>query len=413
MRSVTGTGSRALAAAAVLAAVFTATGCGTDGEPGKDRATGSGSPRSSPTSAAASPLWKFAHIADFDGEFTDVAALAEDDIWAVGQENNGNVAATLMHYDGSRWTREELPDALGRSDYPPKLDEIGEATLWLRPQGTGEASGTTEWAQWDGTEWSAVPHPPTGNVGDLEATGPDDIWALADERSAQHWDGSRWTTTRLPYKTADLAVVDRDDVWAVGRRSTGPGTQAPGGLPYDQPATMHWDGTSWRAVDTPVSRFEDPIPAEAGAGLTTAFVLDGGEVRAYGLNSFNHGEGEGAEPDDEYIRLRREGSEWVEQDPAPGGCELRVPVGQDDGGLLLDGNWYLSDDGTCVKVGRHRLPVSTGAGKSSNQSLWLSAVRRVPGTDIWLGCGHVQVNQSGAPFNAPVVVRLERPGSTG
>ncbi|MET8227743.1 hypothetical protein [Streptomyces sp. NPDC005301] len=61
-----------------------------------------------------------------------------------------------------------------------------------------------------------------------------------------------------------------------------------------------------------------------------------------------------------------------------------------------------------MKIGRHRLPLSTGARKESNQSLWLEEVHRIPGTDEWLGAGLVQVNQSGDPFSAPVVVRLQR-----
>lgn len=55
-------------------------------------------------------------------------------------------------------------------------------------------------------------------------------------------------------------------------------------------------------------------------------------------------------------------------------------------------------------------PLSTGARKGSNQSLWLEEIHRVPGTGEWLGAGHVQVNQSGDPFGAPVVVRLKRGG---
>ncbi|MER6260832.1 hypothetical protein ABT270_12245 [Streptomyces sp900105245] len=35
-------------------------------------------------------------------------------------------------------------------------------------------------------------------------------------------------------------------------------------------------------------------------------------------------------------------------------------MGQDDTGLFLDGNWYLTDDGRCVKIKRRRLPLSTG-----------------------------------------------------
>lgn len=400
----------------VLAIAVAADGCGGGSErggsptAGSAGATNSGDKESSPKAPAGSLTWEFAHIADFSGRFTDVAALADDDIWAVGTADDGRSNAHLLHYDGTRWKREPLPEALGTSDYPPVLHEVGTETLWLQPQPQAyEESGSHSWAQWDGARWSAVPNPPPGNVGDFEAKRPDDVWALTDELTAQHWDGTRWTTTRLPYGASDLAVVGRDDVWAVGSRSTGPGTELGYGERYSQPASMHWDGTSWKSVETPQVRFEKPIPPEPSAGLRQVFALDSGEVRAYGNNSFNHGEIEN-EPADEFIRLRWDGSQWVEQDPAPGGCALRTPVGQDDKGLFLDGNWYLTDDGTCVKIKRHRLPLSTGARKDSNQSLWLEDIHRVPGTDAWLGAGHIQVNQSGDPFDAPVVVRLRSGG---
>ncbi|MFE7795046.1 hypothetical protein [Streptomyces sp. NPDC057460] len=415
MRRASGITQRGIVAVAVLATVLTAAGCGTDDEPTGSRTTGSADTadaggKDAPPKAPASALtWEFEHIADFSGDLTDVAVLAEDDIWAVGTENNGKANAHLLHYDGTQWKREPLPETLRTTDYPPVLEEVGEEVLWLRPQTYEVGAGVTPWARWDGTRWSAVPNPPPGNVGDFEAAGPDDIWALNGEQTAVHWDGARWNTTRLPYGTSDLAVVGPDDVWAVGSRSTGPGTELGYGERYSQPVSMHWDGTFWKSVKTPQARFEEPIPPEPSAGLGQVFALDSGEVRAYGNNSFNHGEVEN-EPADEFIRLRWDGSKWVEQEPAPGGCALRTPVDQDDEGLFLDGNWYLTDDGRCVKIKRHRLPLSTGARKGSNQSLWLKEIHRVPGTDEWLGAGHVQVNQSGDPFGAPVVVRLKRGG---
>ncbi|MFD7710985.1 hypothetical protein [Streptomyces sp. NPDC059786] len=382
-------------------------GSGAGGDAG---ASGSGGKGGATTEASVASLtWEFEYIADFSGKVADVAALAEDDIWAVGTENNGESGARLLHYDGKRWTREALPEALGATDYPPLLEEVGDDALWLRPQLSGDDTGASSWAAWDGNRWSKVTNPPPGKVEDLEAAGPDDIWALVGEQTAQHWDGARWTATRLPYGAADLAVAGADDVWAVGSRSTGPGTELSGGERYSQPASMHWGGTSWKSVETPQARFEEPIPPEPGAGLDQVFALDGGEVRAYGHNSFNHGEVED-EPDDEYLRLSWNGSKWVETEAAPGQCSLRIPVAQDDEGLFLDGNWYLTDDGRCVKIKRHRLPLSTGAGKKSNQSMWLEEIHRLPGSDEWLGAGHVQVNQSGDPFDAPVVVRLKRGG---
>ncbi|MGW5738322.1 MULTISPECIES: hypothetical protein [Streptomyces] len=396
--------------AVALAVAVTAAGCGTDsGSPGP-RSTGSAGKDDRPKTPASALTWEFEHIADFSGKLGDIAVLAEDDIWAVGSENSGASDAHLLHYDGTRWKREPLPEALGDSTYPPRLEDVGGKALWLRPYTPDDANAARRWATWDGTRWSALADPPPGDVGELDAAGPDDIWALGGERTALHWDGTRWTTTRLPHGASDLAVVGPDDVWAVGSRSTGPGTGLKGSESgYDQPASMHWDGTSWTAVDTPQARFEEPLPPEPAAGLNQVVALDGGEVRAYGINSFNHGEVEN-EPAEQLIRLRRDGGRWVEQKDAPGGCAARTPVGQDDQGLFLDGNWYLTDDARCVKIKRHRLPLSTGARKESHQSLWLEEIHRVPGTDAWLGAGHVQVNQSGDPFGAPVVVRLKRGG---
>ncbi|MFD6495824.1 hypothetical protein [Streptomyces sp. NPDC060188] len=345
-------------------------------------------------------------MADFSGKFEDVAVLAADDIWTVATEFDGRGKAHLLHYDGKSWRQEPFPEALGESLYAPRLEEVGEGEIWLRPQNDG--NGTDEnWARWDGTRWSAVPNPPPGKVVDFEAIAPDDVWTLVGGQSAQHWDGDRWSVTRLPIAAGDLAVAGPNDVWAVGSRDTGPGTESGSDERYSQPASAHWDGAAWKPVDTPQARFDDPVPPEPGAGLLHVFAFAGDGVRAYGSNSFNHGEVDN-EPADEFIQLRWDGSRWAEQPPAPGGCDRRTPLGRDDNGLFLDGNWYLTDDGRCVKIGRHRLPTSTGARKTSNQSLWLKEIHRVPGTDAWVGAGQVEVNQSGAPFSAPVIVRLRR-----
>ncbi|MFI6939396.1 hypothetical protein ACIBI4_09005 [Streptomyces sp. NPDC050418] len=375
-------------------------GCGSADPDGKQPSDRGSSPSKS---APASPLtWEFEHIADFSGKLTDVAALSTDDIWAVTARQDGG-EPELLHYDGSDWKQQPLPDALGDSTYPPRLEEVGEDELWLSPDRYGPAG--TSWARWDGTQWSAVPQPPPGQAYDIEAVAADDIWTLDSERDeVHHWDGARWTTTALKHQITDLAVVGPDDVWVAGHRESGPGT---GRDYYTQPASQHFDGTAWRDVETPVYRFPDPVPPEAGATIGQLFVTEEAELFAYGSHSYNHGEVEN-EPADETVQLRWDGSRWQKEPYAPDACARRVPVAAEAAGLFLNGNWYLTDDGACVKIKRHRLPEDTGARKTSQQSLWLEEIHKVPGTDEWLGAGHVQVNQSGDPFGAPVVVRLKR-----
>ncbi|MFD8778934.1 hypothetical protein [Streptomyces sp. NPDC059916] len=106
---------------AVLTALLTAAGCAT-GSGGTADSSGKDAP---PKTSAGSLTWEFEHIADFSGKITDVAALAEDDVWAVATENNGESHARLLHYDGTQWKREPLPEALGTSLYPPARPRRG------------------------------------------------------------------------------------------------------------------------------------------------------------------------------------------------------------------------------------------------------------------------------------------------
>ncbi|OIJ69794.1 hypothetical protein WN71_001015 [Streptomyces mangrovisoli] len=386
--------------AAALAGVFAVAGCSAD---------------AGTAGAASSSSWEFEHVFDFHGEITDFAVLAEDDIWVapvhVGSksiEDNGNSKEPLLHFDGKSWQRGPLPENFGTTDSAIALHEIGDKALWMEWHRKGAAFGVNSWAEWDGERWSAVARPPQGSKSEhIAATGPKDVWMLVDDRTAQHWDGTRWTVTRLPYTASDLAAAGPDDVWAVGSRSTGPGTDVGSGDFYEQPASMHWDGTSWKSVETPQYHFDEPIPPEAGAHLDQVIALDGGQVLAYGLDSFNEGEG-GKDPDEQYIRLRWEGSKWVAQKPAPGKCARLIPVAQDDAGQFFKDNLFLTSDNRCVKIKTHRLAPSTGARKDSKQVMGPAEVHRIPGTDEWLGAGEVVVSQSGAPFSAPVVVRLKR-----
>src|SRR5581483_8850481 len=84
---------------------------------------------------------------------------------------------------------------------------------------------------WDGTAWSVSPSPNLGlsfnALYSVSALPASDVWAVgfatdghAKERAmALHWDGSAWTSVRLPPHVRQLTSVDADssdDVWATG-----------------------------------------------------------------------------------------------------------------------------------------------------------------------------------------------------
>jgi hypothetical protein len=354
------------------------------------------------------PSWAYDEIFDNAGKLSDVAAPASDDIWVAGSLLAGADSSPddgyLLHHDGTRWQRQPMPEVLGRSVYEGRLDPLGSGELLLTA--TLRNRNAPRMAHWDGTRWSAVPEIPDGRpLADLKAFSADDIWVLGADSQILHWDGARWTVSPLPVTAASLDGTAPDDLWAVGHQR---GESEESGHETAQPAALHWDGRSWCLTDTPAYRFPDPVPSEPTATLDHVLALAMDDVRAYGSHTFNHGEVEN-EPLDEAIRLRWDGSRWSRQPAAPGQCDRRVPLAADGRrGLLLDGNWYLSSDGTCTKIKRPRLPNKGGIRPTSQQSLWLNAIEAVPGTDKVLGVGHVQVNQSGNPTGRSVIVTLKR-----
>ncbi|WP_338896450.1 hypothetical protein WBG99_12775 [Streptomyces sp. TG1A-60] len=416
-----GTGM-ALLAAFTVTCVFAVAGCGAPGgsagageQSGKTSGPGSGaaSGPGSGESAKKRMSWAYDRILDGSASLGDMAVVAEDDIWAYGsREGSGGAREQfLLRYDGTDWREQPLPGGLGTDLAHVRLDPVGAAgptgsgEVWLTASTGYGGQGGTRITRWDGASWTAL-EAPSGRLVDLRAFGPDDVWVLAGENRAQHWDGTRWTAMPLPTSgVASLDGIATDDLWAVGYRNTDAADGA-GETELTQPVAAHWDGRTWERTETPEYHFPEPVPPEPGASLDLVVALAKDDVRAYGSHSFNHGEAED-EPDDEAVRIRWEGREWVDQPAVAGECAERVPVSRDGGkGLFLDGNRYLAADGTCVKITRSRLPNEGGVRKDSRQSLWLDELARLPGTDRVIGVGHVQVNQSGNPMSKAVVVSL-------
>ncbi|MFJ2257612.1 hypothetical protein ACIOKD_04590 [Streptomyces sp. NPDC087844] len=396
---------KVMAGLAVLGLALT--GCGTDDGGGGDR--GNRGERGDGRATSAGMSWAYDEILD-EGSLSDVLANGADDVWAVGTVPSGNEPLSgegfLLHRDGTRWQRQPIPAVLGDSVHQARLDGLGSGEFLLTA--SVQDTTTSRTAHWDGAKWTVLPRTPGGGrVTEVKAFAADDVWALTTESRFQHWDGARWSAVTLPdgVTATSLDGVASDDLWAAGYRGTGDGTD---GHEMQQPAAVHWDGKAWRLTDTPEYRYPDPVPAEPSASIARVLAFAADDVRAYGTHSFNHGEGEN-EPQEEAVRLRWDGARWSEVADAQGDCAERVPVARDGvGGVFLDGSRYVTGDGACTKIKRSRLPSEGGVRDGSRQSLWLSAVESVPGTDQVLGVGQVQVNQSGDPMNKAVIVSLKR-----
>jgi plastocyanin len=194
-----------------------------------------------------------------------VAAIAANNVWAVGTYTNKNVRQTLaLHWDGTNWNVVPSPDVF------PNLDEelnsvavVSANDIWAAGS-TGSAPGQygISFLHWDGVSWSEIaitPQIPAHSgvyVQGLAAVAANDVWASGSYADANmvshalmlHWDGSNLNYVPLPSIGASALLVgvaarSANDVWAVGAYDE---NSSP---PYVvRTLALHWDGTTWNAV---------------------------------------------------------------------------------------------------------------------------------------------------------------------
>ncbi len=269
-----------------------------------------------------------------------VAGSTPSNVWAVGTLGIAGDPLTppsetlTEHFDGSSWSIVTAPDAyLGSSQGADEL--TGVAVL---SKNNAWAVGTASWnssltitssfttglvEHWDGSAWSIVTlpspvpaltaaewnslsspaaAPPSLAIGSWSLSGIDalsasDIWVVGSETPnvtttlspsrtlIEHWDGSAWSIIPTPDLTLGESLLDNsrratdsltaiagtapDNLWAVG-----------GALPQGT-LTLHWDGSSWKIVPSPmtgnVGSFGDAVPLAAAASTGTS-VWAGGAV---------------------------------------------------------------------------------------------------------------------------------------
>jgi hypothetical protein len=246
--------------------------------------------------------------------FNGVAAVAPDDVWAVGgrdelSRDHPHDHTLIEHWDGTRWSIVKSPNASGAS----RLDAIaavGPDDIWA--VGQGGSGVLTE--HWDGTSWSIVPAPFRGDLTGVTAISSEDVVAVGlrfgasvEKPFALRWTGSGWV--RVPVQTDGkpnpiefraVSAADASHIWAVGLAqrpnyiwtlaefSAGSGftmvrTPTPkrgfdrlsgvtaiarndvwavgDSIPRSFPAksthnvAMHWDGSAWTLVPAPTRRF--------------------------------------------------------------------------------------------------------------------------------------------------------------
>jgi hypothetical protein len=202
-------------------------------------------------------------------ELRGVAALATDNVWAIGYRGGTSSATPLetliLHWDGTRWSQVQSPNISGGGNQLFGITAISANDIWA----VGSAGGAPLAMRWNGNAWNIVPLKVGSGLSAEKLTAVsgvagNDVWAVGDGKglftnqtfaTILHWDGARWTekTCRAASSSnppdgyegggpdayfTGVAAAAGNDVWAVGVRGSGP-------------MILHWDGQAWTSVTHP------------------------------------------------------------------------------------------------------------------------------------------------------------------
>jgi hypothetical protein len=241
----------------------------------------------------------------YDYVLLAVSAIGPDDVWAMGEDFEGEGTTTglppaVIHWDGHAWSREDLP--VRGSDFLFDISAGGSDDVWA--VGSSDVDQApyvkTLTLHWDGRSWIKVRSPNPAHVFDeLRAVSGDangGAWAVGDAGGRRghtlvvHWNGSAWRAVASPpggtYSELDAVSADAaDDAWAVGV----------GGV-YGRPMILHWDGSTWSRT---------PCPNPGVGGLEGVASISRSDAFAVG--------DAGTSPFDEHpFFLRWDGSKWMQ-----------------------------------------------------------------------------------------------------
>ncbi len=219
--------------------------------------------------------WAYSAGASLGGRqawLTSVAALASDDVWAVGYfapSRRLPEAPLIEHWNGRSWSLRPT-HALTRlkAVLPQSLASVAALApddVWVLGHGVRGAGPFDVFLHWNGASWKLFPGP------DLISTRPGSAWMQAlgtDHRGrvwavggwvrgqgeagvpgggiVERWNGRQWEVDRHSAWRKPLtmvAPVAPGDVWAI---TGGSFAIAGGGYGVSPVQVLHWNGRSWR-----------------------------------------------------------------------------------------------------------------------------------------------------------------------
>jgi hypothetical protein len=143
---------------------------------------------------------------------TGTAAIADNDIWAVGYDDVQVAPPAFdsplaMHFDGTSWSVVPTPTLSSGGPAPPEAQFLGVGAVssndvWAVGFATGPgnpASAVQLIENWNGSAWSVVAGPAgeDGQLRNVAAISANNVWAFGGGTGSgplvEHWDGTAWS----------------------------------------------------------------------------------------------------------------------------------------------------------------------------------------------------------------------------
>jgi hypothetical protein len=182
---------------------------------------------------------------------TGVAAIASNDVWAVGysEPTSYDYYTLTEHWDGSQWKIVPSPNPQSQQTYFNAVAAVATNDVWavggyMEPIIDASAPFAEHW---DGTTWIIVPVPDTSlALYGASSAGASEIWATGQIDFAVRWDGSHWDSSPIANTGGGLpgvCALPNGQVWTVGYRAPRGGVIST--------LTELWDGKTWNLVPSP------------------------------------------------------------------------------------------------------------------------------------------------------------------
>jgi hypothetical protein len=208
---------------------------------------------------ASSGAWYQVYQSHFSGSFSQIAAISQNNIWAVGDTytaaGNTIYQPFIRHFNGTTWQAITIPGSSGSTaDW---VSASAANNVWVGGLKNASVAATVVY-RWNGARWAKIPMPAMTYLQGVTALAPNNVWAFGTSGTVAddifHWNGSRW----------QYYLADYIDFIPQGISASAPNNVWVSGFAYSRSkqvvAAYRWNGTAWHPVSMPHPVFDNAGP---------------------------------------------------------------------------------------------------------------------------------------------------------